>query len=81
MNKLTEAGDQYLKSCTWKDMALLKFCVGAIGVLIGLALPRKKKKTAAWVASLVLVATYIPLMAKFLPFLLGDRVPIEDIYD
>ena len=81
MNKLTNAANQYLKNCTWKDMALLKFCVGAIGVLIGLALPAKKKKASAWVASLVLAAAYIPLMSKFLPFLLGDRVSIEDIYD
>ena len=35
---------------------------------------------AAWAASLVLAASYVPLMGKFLPFLLGERVAIEDIY-
>lgn len=43
MNRLTDAADQYLKSCTWRDLALLKICVCALGVLIGLALPGRKK--------------------------------------
>lgn len=80
MNRLTDAADQYLKSCTWRDLALLKICVCALGVLIGLALPGRKKRRAAWAASLVFAAAYIPLMGKFLPFLLEQQVPIEDIY-
>ncbi|WP_443664159.1 permease of phosphate ABC transporter [Dysosmobacter sp.] len=80
MKKLFEAANQYLKGCTWKDMALLKICVCAMGVLIGLAVPRRKKRAAAWVASLVFAASYVPLMGKFLPYLLGDKIAIEDIY-
>lgn len=56
MNRLTDAADQYLKSCTWRDLALLKICVCALGVLIGLALPGRKKRRAAWAASLVFAA-------------------------
>ena len=52
----------------------------ALGVLVGLAMPWSKKWAAAWAASLVFVATYVPLMGKFLPFLLGERVEIKDIY-
>lgn len=80
MNRLTEAADQYLKACTWKDIAVLKFCLMALGALIGLAMPGSKKRAAAWAASLVFVASYVPLMSKFLPYLLGDRIAIEDIY-
>ena len=80
MKKLLEAANQYLKGCTWKDMALLKICVCAMGVLIGLAVPGRKKRAAAWVASLVFAASYVPLMGKFLPYLLGDKIAIEDIY-
>ena len=29
---------------------------------------------------MIFVAAYVPLMAKFLPYLLGDSVAIEDIY-
>lgn len=80
MNRLIDAGDRYLKDCTWKDISVLKFCLIALGVLLGIAVPARKKKASAWTASLVFVATYVPLMAKFLPYLLGERVAIEDIY-
>lgn len=81
MNRVFDAADRYVKDCTWKDMAVLKFCLGALGVLIGLVIPMRKKKASAWIASLVFVATYVPLMTKFLPYLAGEQVDIEDIYD
>ena len=80
MNRLTDAADRYLKDCTWKDISVLKCCLIALGVLLGIAVPARTKKISAWAASLVFVATYVPLMSKFLPYLLGDRVAIEDIY-
>ncbi len=80
MNKLTDAANRYLKDCTWKDIAILKFCLIALGALLGIAVPARKKKASAWAASLAFVAAYVPLMAKFLPYLLGDRVAIADIY-
>ena len=80
MNRLTDAANRYLKACDWRDMAVLKICLCALGVLLGLVVPGKRKRAAAWVASLVFVASYVPLMGKFLPYLLGDRVAIEDIY-
>lgn len=63
------AANEYLKCCDWKDISLLKFCVAACGMLMGLAVPARKKKCAAWIAALAFVAAYIPLMTKFLPFL------------
>ena len=80
MNKWTEAGDQYLKASDWKDIAVLKICVCAVGILVGLAMPWRKKWAVAWIASLTFVLAYVPLMGKFLPFLLGDKIAIEDIY-
>ena len=41
---------------------------------------RYSTSVTAWAASLVFVAAYVPLMAKFLPYLLGGRVAIADIY-
>ena len=79
MHRLTDAADRYLKDCTWKDISVLKFCLIALGVLLGIAVPARKKKAAAWAASLVFVGTYIPLMAKFLPYLLGKRAGAGDI--
>ena len=80
MNRLTDAAERYLKDCTWKDISILKICLIVLGVLLGIAVPARKKKATAWAASLVFVAAYVPLMAKFLPYLLGERVAIEDIY-
>ena len=80
MKKLTDAANRYLRACDWRDIAVLKICLCALSVLLGLAVPGRKKQPVAWAASLVFVATYVPLMGKFLPYLLGDRVAIEDIY-
>lgn len=69
MKKLFTSADRYLQASDWKDMALLKFCLSAMGILIGVSLPAKKKRLAAILAAAVFAATFVPLMAKFLPFL------------
>ena len=71
MRPLFDAADRYLKACTWKDMALLKFCLFGMGLLVGALLPKKQSKAAAGIGAALFTATYIPLMAKFLPFLLN----------
>ena len=69
---LFAAADKYLKKSSWKDMALLKFCLCAIGILIGLNVTSDKRKCVKNTAIFVFIVTYIPLMAKFLPFLLDE---------
>ncbi|BAL00167.1 hypothetical protein OBV_29680 [Oscillibacter valericigenes Sjm18-20] len=73
MKKLFSAADRYLQTCDWRDVAVLKFCLCALGVLMGLAVPARKKKFAMRVAALVFVVTYVPLLAKFLPVLFGKE--------
>ena len=70
MRPLFDAADRYLKACTWKDMALLKVCLFGMGLLVGALLPKKQSRAAAGIGAALFTATYIPLMAKFLPFLL-----------
>lgn len=77
MNRLFESANRYLQACSWRDLALLKFCLCAMGVLLGVALPAKQKKPAAWIAAAVFVATYVPLMRRFLPFLTPSKLPGE----
>lgn len=36
MNKLFEAANQYVKESDWKDLALVKLCLCAMGVIIGI---------------------------------------------
>ena len=78
MKWLMDAADRYLRDCTWKDIAVLKFCLLALGVLLGIAGPARKKTASAWAASLVFVGTYVPLMSKVLPYLLHGRETAEE---
>lgn len=64
--KLFTYADRYLRQSSWKDLALVKFCLCAVGVLIGLAVPRSRRRQFAFGALVVFVTTYIPLMYKFL---------------
>ena len=63
--KLFTYADRYLKQSSWKDLALIKFCLCAIGVLIGLAVPRSRRRQFAFGAVVVFLTTYLPLMNKF----------------
>ena len=68
MNRLFDCADRYIQSRDWKMLAGLKFCLCAIGVLLGLLVPGKHKKGTDVGAFGVFLATYIPLMADFLTF-------------
>ena len=65
MKMLFECADVYLKESTWKDLALVKFCLCAIGVMLGVFVPREKRAFALGAAFAVFAVTYVPLMAKF----------------
>ena len=64
MKQLLELGNRYAAKSSWKDFALVKFCLCAIGVMIGANIPKKNKKGAMAAAGGVFAATYIPLMKK-----------------
>ena len=68
MKRLFDCADRYIQSRDWKMLAGLKFCLCAMGVLLGLSVSEKHKKTAAVGAIGVFLATYLPLMADFLSF-------------
>ncbi len=65
MKRLFDWGSAYIRECDWKDLALVKFCLCAMGALIGLCVPEKKRKIPLILAGLVFLATYIPLMVNF----------------
>ena len=44
MKKLLELGNDYAANSDWTDFALAKFCLCAMGILIGIGSPVKKKK-------------------------------------
>ena len=66
MNKLLSLGNRYAQQSTWKDFALVKFCLFSMGLLAGMHMPEKHKKNVAKAAVFAFSATYVPLMAKVL---------------
>lgn len=72
MKKLLGLLNDYVLECDWKDMALFKTCVCAFGVMLGLSLPKEKKKPAMIVSGLLFVVTSamlaVRLLEEFCPF-------------
>ena len=68
MKRIFDCADSYVQSRNWKMLALVKFCLCSIGMLMGLAIPAKHRKTSMIAAFGVFLATYIPLMADFICF-------------
>ena len=65
MKKLFACANAYLASRDWKMVAVLKFCLLDLGLLLGLCVPARHKKKAAIAGGIVFVLTYIPLMTDF----------------
>ena len=64
MKKLLELGNRYAKESSWKDFALVKFCLFSMGLAVGTQVPDKYKKTVVALSVGTFAATYIPLMTK-----------------
>ena len=56
----------YAQRASVMDLGLLKICLLALGVLLGVTVPRKKKLQTGVVATGVFAVTVLPLMNKFL---------------
>ena len=70
MKKLFTYADQYVQESDWKDLALLKVCLCAVGIMIGMYVPEDKKKVTLAVTFSVFMATYVPLMYIFVEIIL-----------
>lgn len=77
MKRLLEAADDYMKDCNWLDVSMIKLCLCSIGVMIGVFVPKKKRKCVFAAAFLLFAVTYVPLMMKFLPYLTGKMKAVE----
>ena len=65
MKKLFEVANRYVQTSDWKTIAVLKFCLIALGVMIGMCIRKEHKKKVFAAAGLIFVLSYIPLMLKF----------------
>lgn len=66
VKKWLAAGRLMVQDMELEDVAALKLCLLSLGVLLGLALPRRKRPTFALFSTIVFIGTYLPLMGKFL---------------
>ena len=56
-----------------KQLALIKLCLCAIGIIIGVNIAPKHKKAVTAAAAGVFAVTYVPLMAKFFKIIFGGK--------
>ena len=70
MNKLLELGNRYAKNSDWKDFALVKICLCAMGILIGVSLPKKHMRVTQAISGTVVGAIYFILMRKVVGIIL-----------
>ena len=73
MKNLFEYANIYAKQSTWKNFALVKFCMCAIGVIIGVLLPESVRVYALVIAGVVFLVTYIPLMCGFVKLIHNEN--------
>lgn len=73
MKKLFVYADQYIQESSWKDIAMLKFCLFSMGILAGMQIPGKKRRAAGIAAALVFAVTYVPLMTKYIRIVTGKN--------
>ncbi len=78
MDKLFLSADDYLKKATWKDIAVLKFCLLSLGIAIGCTIKKEYRRPVIQISLMVFAATYIPLMAKYFPCLRERFLDMED---
>ena len=69
---LFTSADRYLRASDWKDIALIKLCLFAIGLLAGMQVRDLDKKAVRAGAAALFFVTYIPLMSKYIGVQLVD---------
>ncbi|MBR7045547.1 MAG: permease of phosphate ABC transporter [Lachnospiraceae bacterium] len=65
MKKLFVIANRYIENSDWKIIAVLKFCLISLGMLLGMLIREDHKKKVRPAAAGIFFLTYVPLMAKF----------------
>ena len=81
LGKFFSWANAYCRKSSWKDLALIKFCLCAAGVLVGLCVPPEKRKKAALGALLVFLITSVPLMLRFFQVVKEEQAAEEEDED
>ena len=62
MKKLLDWANGCIRRWDWKDVALLKLCMLALGVLVGLAMPHRGRRLAKQICAEVFLMAWATLM-------------------
>lgn len=81
MKKVLDFATVYAKACDWKDLSLLKLCLCALGVMIGMKIPEKGKKPALIAALIIFWMTCVPLMVKMIDLIVKNCKAQEEDED
>lgn len=73
MKKLFALADLFLARADWRDLALLKLCLFAAGVIAGLYIPGRHRKCALIAALVVFGATWLGVMGRLISALFEKR--------
>jgi hypothetical protein len=65
VKKLFVIANRYIENSDWKIIAVLKFCLISLGMLLGMLIREDHKKKVRPAAAGIFFLTYVPLMAKF----------------
>lgn len=65
MKCILQYTNRYLKRTDWKDLALIKICMCAFGIVAGLLLPQKARKPAVLIAVLAFLISLMGIAGKF----------------
>lgn len=66
ISEFWELGNEYIREKVgMEDMIVLKFCLIAFGIIVGICLPRKWKRPVLFTSMFVFFVTYLPLVAKW----------------
>lgn len=72
MKELLKYSSNYVERMNLLDVGLLKVCVGSLGILAGLCVPKGHKKNVGTAAAILWAFTYAPLMTKYLNVILEE---------
>ena len=62
--KLSTRVDRCVRQSTWVDFGLLKVCLCAFGVMIGVLVPKKSKKSVLAGSALLFSVSLVPLVIR-----------------
>ena len=68
MKKLLRFADSFIQKYTWKELALIKLCMCSLGILVGISIPKKKRKVSFFLSFLAFASTYYLIMNKLVGY-------------